>query len=423
MKCQQNLVNYVLSRFYLDSVYQTDEEKKALARILLASPSALIFALHDDTAQFRESWSSRNQLDSSDAHRDWFTQILRSQFQTPLLEKLIADMKVPTYGILYAKLQLQVAKINIHVGLAAPHEKYVEAIGGGYFSLGRAMERLRAGQLVSAVNPMASFYNGLALFHLGDFEGALEDFDIALNAVQDPIQKAAIWYNKGFAFLRLKQYQKAIECFEAGITFDSDGDIPQLRENKQIAEEYLASATDADNLTEPTQIRFVQGQPVPFEETLFYEFKEIKSRNPASRIEEVVDEYAVAFLNRQGGRIFWGIRDSNRITIGVKLEERTRDNIRVKVSNKLGAIQPPISPEHWQLEFHKVYDLQGETVEDLWVIELVVPPPQERDVFYTGSKKLFVKDNGVKRELQGPAATEFILRHMQNDTETNYGRL
>ena len=93
------LVDHVLNRFYLDSVYQTDEEKKALERILLASPSALSFALHDDTTIFSELWSSWNQLDSSDSTRDWFTGSLCSQFQTPLLEKLIADMKVSTYCI------------------------------------------------------------------------------------------------------------------------------------------------------------------------------------------------------------------------------------------------------------------------------------------------------------------------------------
>ena len=260
---------------------------------------------------------------------------------------------------------------------------------------------------------------GLAFLHLREFQDALRSFNYALDQVKDPSQKAIVLNNKGLAFLRFKQYQKAIECFETGIALDSDGEIPELRENKQVAKAYLDIAIDSDNLTEPTQSRFIQGAPVPFEETIFYEFKEIRSRNPASRIEEVSDEYAVAFLNRQGGRIFWGIRDSDRITIGVKIDERARDDIRVKVSNKLGTIQPPISPEHWQLEFHNVYDLQGETVEDLWVIELVVPPPQERGVFYTGSGKLFVKDNGVKRELRGPAITEFIRERFQNDTEAN----
>ena len=71
--------------------------------------------------------------------------------------------------------------------------------------------------------------DGLALLHLEEFQAALEYFDKALNAVQDPIQKATVLNNKGAAFIWLKQYQKAIECFEEGIVFDSDGEIPLLR--------------------------------------------------------------------------------------------------------------------------------------------------------------------------------------------------
>ena len=345
------LVNYVINRFRLDLVYQTDEEKKALGRILLASPSALFFALHDDTTIFSELWSSWNQLDSSDSTRDWFSGILCSQFQTPLLEMLIADMKVFTYCSLHAKLQIQIAKTSIQVGLATPHEKYVEAMGGGISSLGRAMERLRAGQLVSPVDPMDFSNDGLALMHLGEFQDALKDFNKVLNVVQNPTQRALVLNNKGVVFLRLKQYQKAIECFEEGITFDSDSEIPLLRENKQVAEEYLARATDADNLTAPTQIRFVQGYPIPFEETLFYEFKEIKGGNPVRSITNDSDEYAVAFLNREGGRIFWGIRDRDRITIGVILNEQQRNETRTKVSEKLGAIHPQSALKIGNLNF------------------------------------------------------------------------
>ena len=413
------LVDYVLNRFHLGSVYRTDEDREALRRILLASPSALIFALHGDTTFFDGMWSSRNQLDSSNATRDWINGILYSQFQMPLLEKLIADTKVLTYGIIFAKLQLQAVKISIQVGLATPSGMYVESMGGSILSLNRAMEELPAGQPVSAVNPMAFSNFGLALLHLGELESALENFDKTLNTVQDPIQKAFVLNNKGLAFLRFGQYQKAIECFEEGIVLDSGDDFPPLRANKQVAEEYLAHATDADNLTEPTKIRFVQGQPVPFEETLFYEFKEITGRNPASSITNTSDEYAVAFLNREGGRIFWGVRDSDRTTIGVTLSEQARDDIRAEVSNKLCSIRPPINVRHCQLKFHNVYDLQGAIVEDLWVIELLVPPPQERDVFYTNSGELFVKTDGGKRRLLGPEVTEFIRRYLQNDTETN----
>ena len=413
------LVDYGLSRFDLDSVFQTDEEKETLRRILLVSPSALSFTLNGDSTFFRGLRSGANKLDSLDPTRERNIQFIFSQFQTLLLEKLITDMKVPPFSFLHTVLQLNAAKISIEVNLAAPHAKYIQAIGESHCTLSRMGEVLGVEELGLAVSPMDLSNDGAALMQLGEFQAALEHFDGAFEAFQDPSHKALVLNNKGVVFLRLKQYQKAIECFEEGITFDSGSEIPLLRQNKQTAEEYLARATDADNLTEPAQIRFVQRYPIPFEETLFYEFKEIKGGNPVRSITNDSDEYTVAFLNREGGRIFWGVRDSDRITIGVTLNESKRNETRTKVSEKLGAIRPPISVEDWQLAFHNVYDSQGGIVDDLWIIELAVPSPQSRAVFYTGSGELFVKTEGGKKKLQGPEATEFIIRHLQNDTETD----
>ena len=56
------------------------------------------------------------------------------------------------------------------------------------------------------------------------------------------------------------------------------------------------------------------------------------------------------------------------------------DELRVKVSEKLGAIQPSIVG-HWQFELHPIYDLQRETIEDLWIIELLDPVSTEKRGF------------------------------------------
>lgn len=415
------LVDFIIERFHLDLIYRTDDEKEGLRRLLLVSPSGVCFALHSNTQIFDELRSSQNQLDSSHSTREWFAQIVCSQFQTNLVDTLIDDMKGTTYGFLYAGLQLRAAKISTNVSLATPNGKFLDASGGGGFALGRMMDEIGAGQLVSNVNPMSFSHEGLALFHLGEFQNALENFDKAFNGVQESIPKALVLNYKGWALLNLKQYQKAIQCFEAGIEIDSDGEIPILRENRQVAEEYLARATDADNLTQPTGIRFVLDQPIAFEETLFYEFKTIKenSNNPVSPITNTADEYAVAFLNGKGGRVFWGIRNSDRITIGVPLDELQRDEIRTQVSQKLWSIRPPIVDEDWHFEFHNIYDLQGQTMENLWVVELVIAPPREINVFYTNSGDLFVKTDGGKQKLLGPQVTEFIRNRFESEAETS----
>ena len=421
-RIDNQLVNYALKRVHSNLVYQTEEEQEQIRRILLASPSSLFFVLHGDKAIFSQMYSSWNQLEPSDSNRDWITQQLFQKLMTLLLEMLIADVRTSAYVSLYMKLQIKVVKINSQVKLATPDEKYVELTEEGSFGFARleedSSEGLRFGQSIKYVDPMDTCNLGLAFLNLGEFQAALKNFDDALNKVQGPAQKAIVLNNKGLTFLRLKQYQKAIECFEKGITLDPEGEISVLYENKQIAEEYLARATDRANLTKPTQVHFTQGESVPFEETRLYEFKEIKGENPINRFKKDSDKYAVAFLNREGGRIFWGIKNGDGITVGVTLAERQRDEVRRVVHGKLKSTKPPISVEDWELKFHKVYDLQEEIVEDLWVVELLLRPPRKGDVFYTNSGKLLVKGEGVINELSGPEITEFILRRSRDATET-----
>ena len=413
------LVHYVARRFQIDSAYRTIMDKGPLQRLLLASPSALSFALNDNITKFDEVYSIPSRLNSSDSTYDEFAQQLRSKLETRFLEMLIADCKVQTYASLYAKLKVQVAKISIQVGLAGPREPFLDTRADLPLSIYRTTDVLCAGPIAVPVNPLTLSETALAFVQLGDFQVAFQNLDSALAIVHDPTQAATVWNNKGLTFLTAKQYQKAIECFEAGIELDSEDKIPVLRENKRVAEEYLARATDIDNLTQPTRIRFVLGQPVPFEETIFYEFKEIKGKNPVGSITDIVDKYAVAFLNSVGGRIFWGIRDSDRITVGVTLDEKMRDKIRAEVSNKLWSIRPPITDAHWHLKFHNVYDLQGVITQDLWVIEVVISPPPEKDVFYTGSWELYVKTDGGKQKLLGPQVTKYIRKHLEDNTETD----
>ena len=43
----------------------------------------------------------------------------------------------------------------------------------------------------------------------------------------------------------------------------------------------------------------------------------------------------VAFLNSEGGRILWGVRNSDRVVVGVRLASDDRDRLRQVVTNKL----------------------------------------------------------------------------------------
>lgn len=167
----------------------------------------------------------------------------------------------------------------------------------------------------------------------------------------------------------------------------------------------------SSGLAESTDILFVRNQPVRIEETRHYEFKEIKGINPVGSIENASDEYAVAFLNSEGGRIFWGIRNEDRVAVGVFLKFRQRDEISKAVTNKLHHIQPLLTPSSWRIDFHQVYE-SNKPVPDLFVVELIIPrPPQSNLLFGTGKGEVFIKtDSGKKRLSFTELQAEIIKR-------------
>jgi predicted HTH transcriptional regulator len=124
------------------------------------------------------------------------------------------------------------------------------------------------------------------------------------------------------------------------------------------------------------------------------------------------DEYAVAFLNSEGGRIYWGVRDRDRVVTGVRRSYHDRDRIRRDVSAKLNQIEPRIDPSQYRIEIHGVDDEHGTNVPDICVVELVVPASNTPEPYYTGGGEAWVKVDGNKQKLRGIALTDFIKRRM-----------
>ena len=154
-------------------------------------------------------------------------------------------------------------------------------------------------------------------------------------------------------------------------------------------------------------VRFVLNETIPIEETRHYEFKELKGRNPVRSIIEIADKYVVAYLNSEGGRILWGVNDERK-AVGVILDSANRDEIRRVASEKLGAIQPPLTPRQYRLEFHQVFDADS-PVPDLVVLEISVPKLDSRGLFYTGRGEAWVKTPGGLKQLTGPALEDEII--------------
>jgi DNA modification methylase len=167
--------------------------------------------------------------------------------------------------------------------------------------------------------------------------------------------------------------------------------------------------------TPVTVPRFVLGQRVTREENRHWEFKEIKGTNPIDSIKNVADEYVVAFLNSgEGGRILWGVRDTDGEFVGVSLNRQQRDRLKRVLIDKLSTIQPSIDPTAYRINLHEILDDRGRAVPDLYMVEIVVPRVVSRDPYYTGGNEVFVKTDAGKKKLSGPEQTDFIKRRLSS---------
>ena len=160
------------------------------------------------------------------------------------------------------------------------------------------------------------------------------------------------------------------------------------------------------------EVRFNLGMPVALEETRSCEFKEVKGEEAIRAVIRIIDIYVVAFLNSEGGRIYWGIRDDDRCVVGVKLTYRQRDALRRAILDKAMRIQPAISPSAYRITFHPVFD-GDRSLEDLYVVEVHVPGPTTRMLYFTDSGEVYVKTEAGKKKLTGVEIQDEILRRLQ----------
>jgi hypothetical protein len=163
---------------------------------------------------------------------------------------------------------------------------------------------------------------------------------------------------------------------------------------------------------------FILGQPIDFEETLYSELKGITSKKPEARIVDEAEEYAIAFLNREGGRIFWGIR-SDRIVEGVKLDSSQRDLVRQLISQKLAQIQPSRPQTDFHLEIHSVRDDEGNAVADLNVIELAVARGNPEDLYASAKSESWIKTPGGTQKLNYNQKVAEIRRRAMKFTSSS----
>ncbi|WP_423840672.1 ATP-binding protein [Vibrio mytili] len=183
----------------------------------------------------------------------------------------------------------------------------------------------------------------------------------------------------------------------------SSGTIKKLRAFFESLPDELETVEDSFDY------RFIEGQRCSLEEDLTHEFKEVKGKNPEKSIQNLVDEYVVAFLNGSGGSIFWGICDDGTVK-SLPLSAAQKDDINKVVNAKIGTIEPAIDPTKIRVKFHSVIN-----TDNGYILEINVPKSNTIGLFFNSSGDTWVRVNGCKQKLKGVALQDYILERMQKN--------
>lgn len=228
------LVNHVQDRF---RIQLPDKRKESLRRLLLCSPSALLYCLFDNTDFFDRSWNERQKFDLSDPVYVPFTELRISHLMMELSFALLKDIKDSKFIDLRSKIGIRAAAIIIEIKLATICEKYLHEKSGYNLCIGQKQGDISAGKLVSLSEPIGFLDLGSAFYHIGEFEQAIGFYDNGLKQTQNSDVKAKLLNNKGMAFCSLGQHKEAIEYYNEAIKLDTENllALPRLYKGKCLS--------------------------------------------------------------------------------------------------------------------------------------------------------------------------------------------
>ena len=164
-------------------------------------------------------------------------------------------------------------------------------------------------------------------------------------------------------------------------------------------------------------MKFTLNEPVRIEESLTCEFKEVVT-GALQTIAKAVDAYIVSFLIEDGGSIYWGIRDHDRVVTAVSVSDKQKDELRQVIGQKVSAIAPSVAASSIKVPFHQVSDSRGSLIEGRYVVEVCVDRPSTRRLYVTGSGEVYKRMLGGTKKLGGAELILALMESAQSERST-----
>ncbi|NEZ85928.1 hypothetical protein EXN65_14630 [Clostridium botulinum] len=162
---------------------------------------------------------------------------------------------------------------------------------------------------------------------------------------------------------------------------------------------------------------FKINQLIPYTEGYDIEFKEVRG-DFKKLIKDTILKYCVSFLNTKGGSLYYGITDT-RIVKGVKITLDQMDDIKKLINNSLYNITPHISLNYFEVNFISVKNENYSLIKNLYVVQIRVAKPNDKDIYFANDKDLFIRGNGVTKKLGGVEIVSYIRKKIKDEKGAN----
>lgn len=159
---------------------------------------------------------------------------------------------------------------------------------------------------------------------------------------------------------------------------------------------------------------YVYGEELKSYEDRRTEFKSCTTRGFNVNIAaDLVAPYVSAFLNTEGGTLFYGISDNGRVS-GVLLTRKLRDLFVLTMDCNINRFTPHLSSDEYSIRFVNVLNPQKVRINDLYVIVIKVNKSKISEIYFTHKNEAFIKRDASISQLKGQALLKFYEKKRDN---------
>lgn len=127
-------------------------------------------------------------------------------------------------------------------------------------------------------------------------------------------------------------------------------------------------------------------------------------------------KYICAFLNTQGGVLYYGITDDH-VVRGLILSANQRDRLRLAIDSCCNSFSPEVDTDKVKLRFDRVINPDGSECKETYVVVIRVRKGDPGQIYFTPDHKAWCRREASIRELRSAALVAFIKKKLAGEAE------